>query len=243
MARLRDPFFSNCSMMSPTAFLRTASGLTIVKVRCNVFIFRFSPRSIDLRFSLRSRGYSHCGGNGLADLSGRPRHPDAGCFHSLDLFFSSSSSAGDNRTGVAHAASGRRGLACDESYDRLSPAGLACDESYDRLSHARFDVLSRSLFGIAADFTDHDDGFSLRVSVEQFHRVPKTGTYDWISADADCCGLSDTARSQLINRLISQRAGARHDTNRAFKVNASGHNSNLAFSRRDYPGAIWPDQP
>src|SRR4029077_7488466 len=38
MARIRNPVFSNCSMMSPIAFLRTASGLTIVRVRCKVFI-------------------------------------------------------------------------------------------------------------------------------------------------------------------------------------------------------------
>src|SRR5260370_42411224 len=43
MARMRKPFFSNCSMMSPTAFLRTASGLTMVKVRCRVFMLSDCP--------------------------------------------------------------------------------------------------------------------------------------------------------------------------------------------------------
>ena len=38
MARMRKLFFSNCSMMSPIALRRTASGLTMVNVRCRVFI-------------------------------------------------------------------------------------------------------------------------------------------------------------------------------------------------------------
>src|SRR5215472_9724272 len=45
MAMMRNPFFSNCSMMSPMAFFRTASGFTMVRVRWSVFISVVGPWS------------------------------------------------------------------------------------------------------------------------------------------------------------------------------------------------------
>ncbi len=56
--------------------------------------------------------------------------------------------AGDDGAGVAHAASGRRGLAGDEADHRLLHVGL--------------DVGRGGLLGVAADFADHDDGVRCR---------------------------------------------------------------------------------
>src|SRR5271170_2936680 len=104
MARMRNPFFSNCSMMSPTAFLRTASGLTMVKVRCKVFIssvvcpcslvvspFRETEVKLGL-FCPTTAGaqaldvHSNGRGQGLADGCGRFCHTNSGRFERLHFF-------------------------------------------------------------------------------------------------------------------------------------------------------------
>src|SRR5580704_5729146 len=160
MARMWKPFFSNCSMMSPIAFLATASGFTMVKVRCRVFIV--GRRSFVVRFYLsrdatvsnpiadchpeRSEGswslpapprlllpadttihrfarndnpslnfHSERRHQRLPNVRWRFCHADPGRFHGFDFLRSRAFAAGDDRSGVAHAASGRSSLPGDES--------------------------------------------------------------------------------------------------------------------------------
>ena len=112
--------------------------------------------------------------------------------------------AGDDRAGVAHAASGRR---C-----------LSGDKSDDRLLHMRLDKLRGSLLRVATDFSDHDHGFGLRIAVKQIERVDKIRADDWIPANADRRRLPDAALRKLMHRLVSQRPGARHDPDIALFV-------------------------
>ena len=121
-------------------------------------------------------------------------------FHGLDLLRRRALAAGDDRAGVAHAASRRR--------------GLAGDESDHRLLHVRLHVLRRGLFGVAADFADHDHGFGLRIVVEQLERVDEIRADDRIAADADRGRLPDAARGELVHGFVGQRAGARDDADR-----------------------------
>src|SRR5580693_9850771 len=126
MARMWKPFFSNCSMMSPTAFLATASGFTMVRVRCRVFIIGrlfLDSWLLDL-FYVLGTSYSALDFNSqrrherLPDIRGRFRHADAGRFHHFDLLRGCALAAGDDCTGVTHAASGRRSLPGDEANHR-----------------------------------------------------------------------------------------------------------------------------
>jgi len=91
----------------------------------------------------------------------------------------------DDRSGVAHAASGRRGLSGDNRRPVL---------------HVRANKLRGSLFCVAADFSDHDHGLSLRVAVEQIERVDKVRANYRISANADRRRLPDSALRQLMHR-------------------------------------------
>src|SRR4029079_18251714 len=123
MLRIWKPFFSNCSMMSPTAFLRTASGLMIVRVRSRVFIiFRILvnleilplPNLADYLHS-----YTHRSQCCFADYGWRPGYPNSSRFHGLNFLFRGSFAAGDDRAGMPHAASRRSGLSSDETDHRL----------------------------------------------------------------------------------------------------------------------------
>ena len=85
-------------------------------------------------------------------------------FIALILVGSGAGTAGDDGAGVTHAASGRR--------------GLAGDESDDRLLHVLLDVCGRGLFGIAADFADHDDGVGIGIVIEEADGIDEVGADD-----------------------------------------------------------------
>ena len=71
-----------------------------------------------------------------------------------------------------------------------------------------FIYAAASLFGVAADFADHDDGVGVGVFVEELDGVGVGGADDGVAADADAGGLADFQVRQLAHRFISQRAGA-----------------------------------
>ncbi len=106
-----------------------------------------------------------------------------------------------------------------------------------------FDELRRGLFGCAADLADHDDGLGLGVVVEQAQRVDVRSADDGVAADADGRRLADAALRELVHGLIGERAGAGDDADRAFLVNAAGHDADLGFAGRDDAGAVGSDEP
>src|SRR6476619_1389342 len=58
-------------------------------------------------------------GEGRPDVGRAPGDPDAGLLHRLDLVGRLSAAARDDGAGMAHALARRRGLAADETDDRL----------------------------------------------------------------------------------------------------------------------------
>ena len=104
------------------------------------------------------------------------------------------------------------------------------------------DELGGRLFGGAADFADHDDGLGLGVVVEQAERVDVRGADDGIAADADGGGLADAARGELVDGLVGEGAGAGDDADRAFLVDAAGHDADLGLAGRDDAGAVGADE-
>src|SRR5690606_30523913 len=98
--------------------------------------------------------------------------------------------AGDDRSGVAHAAARRRGRSRDEGYYRL---------------RHRLDVVGRFLLGGAADLADHYHCGRVRVSLEQRERLTLRGADDRVAADADARGLPDAEAGQLVDRLVDER--------------------------------------
>src|SRR5580692_5810959 len=73
---------------------------------------------------LSLRRNTHSCYDGFADFGGRFGDANARRFHCLNLFSRSSLPAGNNCAGMAHAASRRRGLSRDKSYDRFLHARL-----------------------------------------------------------------------------------------------------------------------
>src|ERR1700733_5394546 len=163
MARMWKPFFSNCSMMSPTAFLATASGFTMVRVRCRVFIvarsslvlsgcwFSLGTRSSVLDFNSQRRHQR------FPDGRWRFRDSNAGRFHGLDLLRRRSLTAGNNGSSMTHTASWR--------------CGLAGDEADYRLLHVSLHKFRRGLLGVAANLAYHDHGFGLRIAIKQVKHI------------------------------------------------------------------------
>ena len=105
------------------------------------------------------------------------------------------------------------------------------------------DVCGGGFFGGAADLADEDDGFGLGIFVEQLERVDVRGADDGVAADADGGRLADAALRELVDGLVGERAGARDDADRAFLVNAAGHDADLGLAGRDDAGAVGADEP
>src|SRR5713226_9339119 len=164
----------------------------------------------------------------MADLRGALHRVDVRGAHGGVSIFCRALASADDRAGVAHAAARRSGLAGDEA-----------DHGFP---HVRFDEFRSAFFGIAADFADHHDGVRIGIVVEEADRVKERCADDGIASNADAGGLADTETRELVHRFVGQRAAAAHQPDVALLVNASGHDADLAFARRDDAGTIWADQ-
>src|SRR5688572_3436864 len=85
------------------------------------------------------------------------RHANSSFLHRGDLVLSAALAAGDDRSGMAHAAARRRGPAGDEADGGLGPARFCLIP----------EELRRILLGRAADLADHDDRFRLGIGEEE----------------------------------------------------------------------------
>src|SRR3954447_11430423 len=131
------------------------------------------------------------------------------------------------------AAARRRGAAGNESNHGLpAPAlGLIGDE------------LGGIFLGRAADLPDHDDRLGGLVGQEHFQHLDELGALHRIAADADGGGLAKALACGLEYRLVSERAGTRHDPYLAGFEDVARHDADLAFTRRHHAGAVRADQP
>src|SRR6056297_606201 len=172
------------------------------------------------------------GENGLAQGGGAVGDGDPGGFHRLDLVVSAALATGDDGARMAHAAARRRGAPGDEARGGFPAALLA-------LGGEEFGGV---FLGGAADFADHDDRLGLVIVEEPFQHVDMLGPLDRVAADADAGGLAKAHIGGLLDRLVGERARARHDADLATLVDMAGHDADLAGVRRDDAGAVGADQ-
>ena len=118
----------------------------------------------------------------------------------------------------------------------------AGDEGDDRLAHASHE-LRRVLLRAAADLADEDDGGGLCVLVEQLQRLALGGADDRVAAHADTGGLADTARGELGDGLVHQRAAAGDDADGAGGEDIARHDADATFAGGDDTGAVGADEP
>src|ERR1700722_8639998 len=169
---------------------------------------------------------------GLAESGGRWGDLDAGRLHGGDLRFGIALAARDDGARMAHAAAGWGGAARDESDHRLLAPAL-------RLV---LEELGGVFFGGAADLADHHDRLRLRVRQEHLQHVDELGALDGVATDADRGGLAEILARRLKDRLVGERAGARHDADRAALEDVARHDADLAFARRHHARAVRSDQ-
>src|SRR5215469_17357408 len=153
-------------------------------------------QATDLKF-LDARLHPNRGGHGLADFGRRVAHANSRLFHGLDLLRRRAMPAGNNRSGMAHAASWG--------------GGLSGNESDHWLFHSRLHEFRRSLLGVAADFADHHHRLGLRIAIEEIQGVDKIRPDDRVAADANGRRLPDATGSELMHGFVRQRARARND--------------------------------
>src|SRR3989338_4466126 len=87
--------------------------------------------------------------------------------------------------------------------------GTARDKAENGLGHSLLKKSGRFFLGGAADLPDHDHRVGAAVGFKLLKNINKITSWNGIAADADHGGLAQALTGQLINRLISQRAGTR----------------------------------
>ena len=131
---------------------------------------------------------------------------------------------------MSHSSAGRCSLSCNETHHRQVPVVVGGEP------------LSCILLGFTANLSDHDDAFSLWVVDESGQNIDEVGTVERIASNSNHSGLSEVVVRCLIDSLVGQGAGPRHDTNLSLLMNVARHDANLALAWFDDARAVWSDQ-
>src|SRR5699024_11087797 len=105
--------------------------------------------------------------------------------------------------------------------------------------HVILDELGGSLFGVAADLSDHHDSRSVRIGFECLQGVDMRRTDDGVTADTDCGGEPDIA--QLEHHLIAQRTYLGNQAYRSRTCDHSRCDTSKRFSWCDDTGTTGSD--
>src|SRR5262249_1473178 len=144
-------------------------------------------------------------------------HSDARGLQSSNLVCCGASTAGDDGAGMTHAAPGR--------------SRPAANKTCYWLSYVCFDEVSRIFLGAPADFPDENDSQCLGIVIHETEGIDKGRANNGVASNADAGGLTDAQAGELVDRFVGQCAAARDHANMSRLVDASWHNSNLAFAR------------
>src|SRR3990172_11873255 len=164
----------------------------------------------------------------LAHLGRIAGHLDPARLHHGQLLLRGALAAGNDGAGMAHAFSGRR--------------GDAGDESDDGLFHVVLDPVCGGLLVRAADLPDHHHRIGVRIVVEQTQHVDMLQAVDRIAARAHGAGLAQSQVGELRYRLVGERSRTRHDADASLPLDVARHDSDLDFPGGDDPGAVRAHQ-
>ena len=169
---------------------------------------------------------------GLAQVGGRALDNDTGGLKGLDLGVGITLAAGDDGTGVAHAAARGSGDTGDEGDDGLAAV----------LGVVLLEEIGSLLLGGTTDLTDHDDTVGLAVLEEDLEAVDEVGTAEGVTADADDEGLAEAGLGGLVDGLVGEGAGSGDNTDAAALVDETGHDTDLALAGGDDARAVGTDE-
>src|SRR5436190_3883770 len=139
--------------------------------------------------------------NCCAHIGGTVYNGNAGGAKGCHLLGRRPLAAGDDRTGMAHPASGRRGLPGDEADNRLLEIHL--------------DPRGRIFLGAAADFPDHNDGVCFGVGGKQFEGIDMRRADQRVAANSEASALPHPAARELMDCLVGERSALRNDADSA----------------------------
>src|SRR5882672_2125678 len=157
------------------------------------------------------------------------RGPDPAFLHHRELLLRRALAARDDRARMPHPLARGR--------------GDAGDEADHGLFHVHLHPARGVLLVAAADLADHDHGVGPGIVVEELQHLDVLDAVHRVAADADAGGLPEAELHQLADRLVGQRARARHHADAPFLVDVTGHDADLDLVGRDQAGAIRPDEP
>ena len=119
----------------------------------------------------------------------------------------------------------------------------ARDIGNDRLCHILANKFRGLFLGRATNFTNHHNGFCCRVLLKQTQDVDEVGARNRIATDSNAGRLTIAHIGCLLDGLVGQGSGARHDPDTTRLMDIGRHNTDLALAGRDDSGAIWTNQP
>ena len=123
---------------------------------------------------------------------------------------------------------------------RRRDAGYVRDNGF--LDVALDEVRGRFFVG-AADFAHHDYALGVRICLKKLEAIDEIHAANRIATNTNACRLAKTDCRGLIHGFVSKRARTGHHTDTPRLVDKPGHDANLAFTRRNYAGAVRSDQP
>src|SRR5262249_3215714 len=104
-----------------------------------------------------------------------------------------------------------------------------------RLRHLLRDVPGGLLLLVAADLADEHDELGLLVRLELREHVDERRADDRVAADADDRRVAEPEPGQLVTDLIGQRAGPRHEPDRAFAEDLGRNDPDVRLAGRERP--------
>lgn len=143
---------------------------------------------------------------------------NARSLESRDLRLSIALASADNGTSVTHTTSGGSADTSNEADGRL--VGLV---------HA-LEELGGIFLGATADLTNHDDTVGLGVLEEDVEAVDKVGSAEGITADTNDERLAKAGLGGLVDGLVGEGSGTRHDTDAATLVDEAGHDTDFTLA-------------
>lgn len=102
--------------------------------------------------------------------------------------------------------------------------------------------LGSTFLVLTTDFSNHNDTLGLWVVHEAFKNINKVSAFEGISANSDNGRLAQSELRCLVDSLVSQGAGTRHNTDLSLVVDVAWHNSNPAFTGLDDARAVRSNQ-
>jgi hypothetical protein len=155
---------------------------------------------------------------------------DASGLEGSDLVGSTTLSSGDNSTSVTHATAWRGSLSSDEA-DNGQVAVVVSTKPVCGL-----------FLGLSADLTNHDNSLCLRIVNEHGKDINEVGAVERITTDSNDGRLTELMVRGLVDSLVSEGAGAGYNSDLAFLVDVTRHDSDFALARLNDSGAVRSDK-